>query len=189
MKKYLSLAFVLLGVAYLLSTLRPEPNHTSFDLAGFGRVPVLVNGRIKPLDTVARTSLLTLQGRQRVSTPEISEPFVETPVQWLADVFFNPEKADTYPIIKIDSPEVLALLGLTEADTKIEYDSAAKRAMAVLGFLPSSKSRFSYAQLRAKLPELDRQARLADPVETPLRTTIQKQVIAVRDRGGLYLLL
>jgi ABC-type transport system involved in cytochrome c biogenesis permease subunit len=189
MKKHLALAILLLGVAYLASTLRPEKNPTAFDLAAFGRVPVLVNGRIKPLDTVARTSLLTLQGRQRVSTPEISEPFVHTPAQWLATVFFDAAKADTFPVIKIDSPEVLTLVGLTDADTRIAYDSAAKRTMAVLGFLPSYKSRFSYNQLRPKLPELDRQGRLAEQVEAQLRTPFQKQVLAVRNRVILYLQL
>ena len=67
MKKHFPLIILLLGAAYLASTLRPQQNKTAFDLLGFGRVPVLVNGRIKPLDTVARTSLLTLQGRQRVT--------------------------------------------------------------------------------------------------------------------------
>jgi ABC-type transport system involved in cytochrome c biogenesis permease subunit len=189
MKKHLALVIVLLGAAYLLSTLRPERNPSAFDLAGFGRLPVLVNGRLKPLDTVARTSLLTLQGRQRVSTPEVSTPFVHTPTEWLADVFFNPAKADTYPVIKIDSPEVLSLLGISEEDTRISYDSAAKRTLAVLGFLPSTKSRFSYNQLKPNLPELDRQARLAEPVEAQHRTAFQKQVIAVRNRVMLYLQL
>jgi ABC-type transport system involved in cytochrome c biogenesis permease subunit len=189
MKKFLPLVILLLGVVYLATTLLPEKNPSAFDLAAFGRVPVLVNGRIKPLDTVARTSLLSLQGRQRVSTPEISKPFVATPTEWLATVFFDAPKADTFPIIKIDSPEVLALLGLSEADTRISYDSAVKRTFAVLGFLPSTKSRFSYEQLRAKLPELDRQGRLAEQVEAQLRTPFQKQVLAVRNRVILYLQL
>ncbi len=189
MKRFLPLIVLLLGAGYLASTLRPGKTPGDFDLAGFGRVPVLVNGRIKPLDTVARTSLLTLQGRQRVSTPEISQPFVSTPIEWLADVFFHPAEADTYTTIKIDSPEVLTLLGLAETDTKIAYDSGAKRTMAILGFLPSHKSRFSYAQLREKLPELDRQTRLADQVESHQRTAFQKQVIAVRNRVVLYLQL
>jgi ABC-type transport system involved in cytochrome c biogenesis permease subunit len=189
MKKFLPLIVLLLGAVYLVSTLRPEKNTTGFDLAGFGQVPVLVNGRIKPLDTVARTSLLTLQGRQRVSTPDVSTPFVNSPPEWLATVFFDPNKADAMPIIKVESPEVLDLLGLTEKDTRVEYDSVAKRTFAVLGFLPSSKSRFSYNQLKAKLPELDRQGRLAEQVETQLRTPFQRQVIAVRNRVILYLQL
>jgi ABC-type transport system involved in cytochrome c biogenesis permease subunit len=187
-KKFLPLVVLFLGILYVGKTLRPPPEKTAFNLQDFGRVPVLVNGRIKPLDTVARTTLLMMQGRQRVSSPETGE-LVSSPAQWLADVMFAPEKADAYPTIRIDSPEVLDLVGITEEDTKVTYDSGVKRAFAVLGFLPSHKSRFSYNQLRPKLPELDRQARLADQVESQLRTPFQKQVVAVRDRVIIYLQL
>jgi ABC-type transport system involved in cytochrome c biogenesis permease subunit len=188
MKRFIPLLLLLLGVVYLASTLRPEQNPTEFDLAGFGRVPVLVNGRIKPLDTVARTSLLSLQGRQRVSSPDTGD-LVNSPAEWLATVFFDAAKADTFPIIKVDSPEVLTLLGLEEKDIRIEYQSAIKKTFAVLGFLPSTRSRFSYEQLKPKLAELDRQGRLAEPVEAQLRTPFQKQVLAVRNRVILYLQL
>jgi ABC-type transport system involved in cytochrome c biogenesis permease subunit len=167
MKKYLPLALLLLGLAYLASTLSPRGEKSEFNLAGFGRVPVLVGGRIKPLDTVARTTLLTLQGRQRVVTPDgRSLP----PVAWLADVMFAPTKADTYRILLIENHEVADLLNVTTEDG-------------------DGGKRFSYLQLRAKLPELEKQARLADGVETPLRTPFQQQVITVRDRVILYLQL
>jgi len=189
MKKLLPVFALIFGLIYLGSALLTPKNHTEFDLTGFGRLPVLVNGRIKPLDTVARTSLLVTQNRQRVSTPEIPEPLVSTPIKWLADVLFNPAKADTYPTIKIDSPEVLSLVGITEEDTRITYNNPAKSFMAIIGFLPSAKSRFSYDQLRPKLPELDRQARLADGVESQLRSAFQRNLLNVRDHVMLYLQL
>ena len=47
MKKYLPFIVLLLGVAFVFTTLRvPEPPPGSFDLSGFGRLPVLVNGRL-----------------------------------------------------------------------------------------------------------------------------------------------
>jgi len=58
--------------------------------------------------------------------------------------------------------------------------------MAVIGFLPSSKSRFSYNQLQPKLAEIDRQAQLADAVEDSLRTPFQKQAIHLREVVVLY---
>ncbi len=189
MKKFLPLIVFAVGLLYLGSALIPPKNKTEFDLTGFGRVPVLVNGRIKPLDTVARTSLLVLQNRQRVSTPEISEPLVATPIEWLADVLFAPAKADTYPTIKIDSPEVLSLVGITEEDTRIKYESTAKSILAVLDFIPKTRSRFSYHQLRPKLEELDRQARLADGVDAQLRSAFQRQLLNVRNHIMLYLQL
>ncbi len=189
MKRFLPLAALVFGLIFVGAALLPPGNKTAFDLVAFGRLPVLANGRLKPLDTVARTSLLSIQGRQRVSTPENSEPFVQSPVEWLADVLFAPVKSDDYPTFRIDSPEVLALLGLTEADTRINYREPAKRAMAVVGFLPSTKSRFSFNQIRPKIEELDRQARMADGVDSNQRTPFQRQLLNTRDHVVLYVQL
>src|SRR5262245_13484880 len=104
MKRFIPLAVLALTILWLASTLRPQKNQTEMDLVAFGRVPVLVNGRIKPLDTVARTSLLMLQGRQRVSDPTGS-PLVATPTEWLADVLFQPAKADDYPTFRISATD------------------------------------------------------------------------------------
>ncbi len=165
--KRLPLLVLILGLVYLGSTLRPQPDRTAFKLNDLSRVPVLVNGRIKPLDTVARTSLLTMQGRQRVVTPEGRSL---SPAEWLADVLFAPAKADTYRCLLIENHEVLDLLDMKPADG-------------------DGGKRFSYVQLRDKLPELEKQARLADGVEAQLRTPFQKQVITVRDRVILYMQL
>lgn len=167
MKRRIPLILVLLALGYLASTLRESAPRAPFDLAAFGRVPVLVNGRIKPLDTVARTSLLSMQGRQSFETPDGRSL---SPAAWLADVMFTPDRADTYRHFLIENREVLDLLGLTP-----EQGDRGKR--------------FSYVQLRAKAPELDRQARLAEDVEAPARTAFQRQVIAVRSRVVLYLQL
>ena len=190
MKRFLPLLVLLLAVGYVASSLRPAPAATTdFDLAGFGRLPVLVNGRIKPLDTVARTSLLVLQGRQRVSDPTNPMPFVASPTAWLVQVMFEPAKTDTYPTFRIssaDAPDLLALMGITEDMVKINYDGNALRVLAIFDFVPKVRSRFSFKQLEPKLDELDRQAQLAEPVEEQLRTPFQKQVIRLRDTVLLY---
>jgi ABC-type transport system involved in cytochrome c biogenesis permease subunit len=188
MKRWIPLIVLVLATLWLASALRPQKNHTDVDLVAFGRLPVLVNGRIKPLDTVARTSLLTLQGRQRVSDPT-SGPLVGTPAEWLADVLFNPAKADAYPTFRLsatDSPELLTLMGITEADTKISYDSAILRVLALADFVPATRTRFSFNKLQPKLAELDRQAQLAGPVEAQLRTPFQKAVVQLHERIFLY---
>jgi ABC-type transport system involved in cytochrome c biogenesis permease subunit len=189
MKRWIPLAVLLFAAAWLLAAMRPLENTGAVDLVTFGRLPVLVNGRIKPLDTVARTSLLVLQGRQRVSDPTDPKPLVDSPVEWLADVLFNPAKADDYPTFRIsatDSPELLTLMGLTEADTKINYENPALRILALADFVPGTRSRFSFNKLKPKLDELDRQAQLAGPVEDQLRTPFQKAVVQLHDRVFLY---
>ena len=167
MKKYFPLALILVFAAYVASTLAPLKNPTELDLRGFSRLPVLINGRIKPLDTVARTSLLMMQGRQRVVTPSGATII---PAQWLADVLFDPKKADTYKIFLIENQEVVDLLNLKVEDG-------------------DGKKRFSYEQMRKGMPELDHQARLADQTEEPLRTPFQRQVMHVYDRALQYIRL
>ncbi|MBA3849857.1 MAG: cytochrome C biogenesis protein [Opitutus sp.] len=167
MKKYLPLIILVLGALYLASTLREPSAKTGFKLNEFGRVPVLVNGRIKPLDTVARTSILTIRGNQSIRRPDGSHI---APIEWLGDVLFAPAKADTYKIFLIENHEVLDLLKLSVDDG-------------------DGKKRFSYEQLRPQLPELDRQARLVENVEAQLRTPFQRQVSTVRERVIHYLQL
>jgi len=191
MKRFIPLLVLILAIGYVAAAVfrSPAPEKDAFDLAAFGRLPVLVNGRIKPLDTVARTSLLVLQGRQRVSDPTISKPFVASPTEWLADVLFNPEKADNYPTFRLsatDSPELLTLMGITEADSKIQYDNPVLRVLAIADFVPGTRTRFSFKKLEPKLAELDRQAQLAEPIDPQARTQFQRATIQLRDRVLLY---
>ena len=155
------LVFTALAVAV---SLFPPRATSDFDLAGFGHLPTLVNGRIKPLDTVARTTLLVLQGRQRVTAPDGR---TISPAEWLLDVLYHPELANSYQVFEIVHPDVLTLFNLTPEDG-------------------AGKKRFSFAQLVKGIPELDRQSKLADEVESALRNSFQRAVIQLRDNVVLY---
>ena len=155
MKKVFPLLALALALLYVGSTLIAPKNSGAFDVTGFGRLPVLVNGRIKPFDTVARSSLLQMQGRQSVTTPDRRRL---QPVEWFLDVAFRPHLADTYQHFEIVHPEVLAIFDLKAQDGQGE-------------------KRFSLAQLQAKIDELQRQARLADQVEAAVRTPFQRAVL------------
>lgn len=186
MKKFVPLIVLLLGAAWLLSTLFPRQPASEFDLDGFGRLPVLANGRIKPLDTVARSTLLQLQGRQRVSDPSIAMAYPASPIAWLADSFFSKERSGTYPTFRIDSPPLLTLMGIEESDSKIAYSNPVKHTFAILGFLPSNRTRFSFEKLRPKLGELERQSALAQQLEAPQRTPFQRAVIQLHFNLARY---
>ena len=177
MKKIVPLLALVFAIGFAAKSLRPAKYESAFDIAGFSKLPVLVNGRLKPLDTVARSSLLQLQGRQRVSTPNISEPLVGSPTEWLLEVMFRPEKADTFPTFAIDNPDLLALIGKTEENLKIQYDSTAKKVLSLVGFLPSHHRRFALQELTPHIAAIQAQARLADPVEAAVRTPFQRAVI------------
>ncbi|HTO03057.1 MAG TPA: cytochrome c biogenesis protein CcsA, partial [Opitutus sp.] len=164
MKKILPFVLLALGVLYVassVSALRNPSKHTDFDIVGFGKLPVVTNGRVKPLDTVARTAILLFQGRQRVAIPEsmaTAERSSITPAEWLLDVVFNPEKADQYRTFEIVHPELLSVFSLQPEDG-------------------DGKKRFSFNQLEPALKEIERQASLARPVEPAVRTPFQKAVV------------
>ncbi|MFH1496988.1 MAG: cytochrome C biogenesis protein, partial [Verrucomicrobiota bacterium] len=107
MKRILSilvpLVVLALGVAYLASSLRPHRPGGDYDLAAFGELPTLLNGRIKPLDTVARTSLLQMQEKQTVRTPDGQRL---EPIEWFTRLVVSPGDADHLQVFKIIHPEV-----------------------------------------------------------------------------------
>ncbi|MCU0793481.1 MAG: cytochrome c biogenesis protein CcsA [Opitutaceae bacterium] len=157
------IAFVFAALL-VVASLRSPANRDDFDLVGFGRLPTLVNGRIKPLDTVARTTLLTTQGRQRVTYPDGATVSPET---WLLDMLFVPDRADAAQTFEITHPDLLSLLGLSTD-------------------VGAAKKRFSLDQMRPRLGELERQANLASDVETPLRTPFQRAALALRNNVALH---
>jgi ABC-type transport system involved in cytochrome c biogenesis permease subunit len=164
MKRFFPFFVLAVAVGCVAFTLLPPRNPAAFDTVGFGRLPVLVNGRVKPLDTVARTTLLVLQGRQAIATPDGR---ALTPDEWLLDVLFHPQQADTYPHFEIVNPDVLALFNLTPGQG-------------------AGDKRFSYHQLEKHLPELESQAKLADPVEAQVRTPFQRAVLQLHSGVALY---
>ncbi len=173
MKKLLPLSILLLGVVYLALALFPPAPKSEFNLVGFSRLPVLLNGRLKPMDTVARTTLLMLQGRQRVTNPDGR---ALEPTEWLLDTLYRPKLADTYQVFEITHPDVLALFGFVAEDG-------------------AGKKRFAFNQLQPRLDELDKQARLIaqaeeqarqDGREPPDRNAFQRAVMELRSHVILY---
>ena len=167
MKKHLPTIATLLALLAVGLTLRAPRNPSEFDVTGFGGLPTLVNGRVKPLDTVARSSLLVLQGRQRVVAPDGRTLL---PAEWLLDMVYHPQAADTYQVFEVVHPDVLALLKLNTADG-------------------AGGKRFSMAQLNPGIRDLDRQAKMAGDTEAAVRTTFQRAIIQLRDAVQIYELL
>ncbi len=183
MKRFIPILAVIAALLLVARTAFAPGPDTEFDLDGFGRLPVLADGRIKPLDTVGRTTLLSLQARQTVY---LADGGKLTPNQWLLDVLFRPEVADTYRTFRIDNLDVLQMIGQDEETRKRVYESAFVRFMAVLGFAPSHYSRFSFDQLAPFLAEIDRQGELAASLEAPQRDSFQRAIVKLRSKLVLY---
>jgi ABC-type transport system involved in cytochrome c biogenesis permease subunit len=192
MKRFLPAVILLLGLAYVGWTLLPPRNPGAFDLVGFGRLPVLADGRMKPLDTLARSSLLIIHGNQFLATPDGNHPLLSddghelTPTDWLLDVFFRPEKADGYAIFTVDNPDLLALIGRNDDNLAIKYSGAADQVMATIGMLDTRYRQFSFREISPYLDAIGSQARLAEPVDEAARTPFQRGVVQLADNLALY---
>ena len=131
-----------------------------FDVGGFSRLPILEGGRVKPVDTLARNSLLMIRGQQSFRYQDRTVGADE----WLLDVLFRPQVADAQPIFVINDPDVLGLIGLRQ--TADRY--------------------FSFRQLAPHIGEIQRQAQAAHPIDAKERSRFQSAIVNLFDRVYLY---
>jgi len=162
MKRFLP--WIILAVAagsIAISWLPPKNSKGNFDFVNFGKLPVLVGGRVKPLDTVARNSLLIVHGKQELSL-EVGRRL--NAIQWLTDVLFNAPVADQYPVFLVQNAEVLGLFGWEQSDRKY----------------------FSFAQFAPFLRQIDDQGAQSDKLEAVQRSAYQSAILNLRNGLALY---
>jgi ABC-type transport system involved in cytochrome c biogenesis permease subunit len=147
--------FVLLLLVLQINQ-KPE---AGFHVREFGRLPVLLEGRVQPLDSVARNALRQLRDRQTALRDGRSMP----PTVWLLETMMRPENADQLKSFRIDNQEMLGLLDL-----------------------PDDEKHFSFEQLRPSLAALEREARRASEKENQLRTAFERQTLKLYSALVLY---
>jgi hypothetical protein len=151
---------LLLGL-WTLRDLRPPPAETTFDSQGFGQLPALLNGRVQPLDSVARSSLLILCGKQSV---KLDGGGRLPATDWLLEVALKPEAADTRKAFKIDHPELRSLLGLA----------------------PEGSLYVAFQAIQSQLEEVEKQARRASEVPAERRSSFEKAVLRLHNGASTY---
>jgi ABC-type transport system involved in cytochrome c biogenesis permease subunit len=157
MKRFFPWLVLIFAAAWVAASwLPPKITDDAFDLVTFGKVPVLVGGRVKPLDTVARNSLLIIHGKETLQLPNGEEIGA---MQWLADVLFKPALADEYPVFVIQNSEVLGLFGWEQSDRKY----------------------FSFTELSPFLKQIDEQGDQADKLESVQRSAYQSAILNLRN--------
>ncbi len=162
MKRFLPWIVFALAVIWLAATWWPHQRpKNDFDFATFGKVPVLVGGRVKPLDTVARNSLLIIHGKQEL---EIDDGRRLNAMQWLTDVLFNAPLADQYPVFVVQNAEVLGLFGWEQGNRKY----------------------FSFAEFSPFLKKIDEQGEQSDKLESVQRSAYQNAILNLRNSLVLY---
>lgn len=107
MKKWLPWAcLAVFALWFLGGTQAPKPVN-NFDLSLFGRLPVLLNGRLQPMDTVARNALLSMRGKSTVRT----DGKTLSATEWMLEAMTNPDLADTRKVFRVQHPDLEGLLG------------------------------------------------------------------------------
>lgn len=108
--KHLAWLLPAVCLVYIASNMfRASRPSEGFDFQGFGTLPVVSNGRVQPLDSLARNTLLAIHAKQKVP----GEGAPATPAEWLAELAFKPALADTRNIFLIHHDDLLGLTGLT----------------------------------------------------------------------------
>ncbi len=154
MKKTIIYSVIALLVLMVLGRhFRPSTNETEFDIDAFGELSVQEGGRIKPIDAIARNTLLVLAKQQKVKTPE---GVTLSPLEWFMDLSFKPELADTYRVFKIEFPDDLGIEGLAqEGQRHYSFNDLSPHFAEIQSLFekinPEPKQRQPYEQQLAKL--------------------------------------
>tara|TARA_B100001971_G_scaffold159706_1_gene149588 strand:+ start:2023 stop:4047 length:2025 start_codon:yes stop_codon:yes gene_type:complete len=109
--KKLSVPLVAVGIMamWALMGLVRMPNVASDqpDIYGFGKLPVLLDGRIQPIDSTARNAMRVIRHKStgryaRTGTKVVTIPAVE----WLLELAAKPGVARSRPVFRIDNEEI-----------------------------------------------------------------------------------
>lgn len=129
---------IILGLnLILLSTAFAQPGIRDF--SNFKRIPILESGRLKPLDTFARSLLTQFSGHDHYEKESASA--------WLAALLFNPSSTQEDKIFLINNPDIAQALGITPAQNRRYSPSQLQQSYRVLAQLQ---------QAAAKIPEKER---------------------------------
>jgi ABC-type transport system involved in cytochrome c biogenesis permease subunit len=160
---------------WIASGLRTAKNTTEYKLEEFSQMPVLLEGRVQPWDSVAKNLLLMLRGKSTVlltDRPQEELSFREkaklkkmTAVEWLLEAMTRPEAADTRYVFRIDNQEVLGALKL-----------------------PIERKFFTFNEIRTNFGEIQKEARriIDQKIEEAAQTPYEKGAMKVYSSVNLY---
>ena len=136
----------------------PDKPHAELkSLDELKRITVLDNGRLKPLDTVARNLLLQISGRTTVEG--------KSAIRWLAQVMFGDPGISAQKIFLINHPDIVDALGI-DAD---------------------KHRRYSYTQLAENLPKLFDLAQKAKAIDSKKRSIVESELIRLEANATQFI--
>jgi len=171
------LALAVVGLFCLMATYERSARTGGHDWRSAAALPVLHEGRIKPLDTVARNTLQLLGNRASVKMPKPAEAPQGAPAdlpvgtvsatEWMLGMMAGADWVEHAPVFRIDAKEVTDLFDLPRRQGH----------------------RFSHAELDAGLPKLRKQLESMRDVPPEQFSFTQKKFSEINQKLMAYDLL
>lgn len=154
-----------IGLAMIAVGLTPrKPKDGAIDLSRFGEIPVISQGRAKPLDTLARHSLLATASRE---TFKDANDKTQPAIRWLMDLLTNREAVLDHRTFQIANLEVQQLLGLE----------------------PREHFRYAPAEFLPKLKQLTEEAEAARAKPAEQLSVKERKILELERKLGILDLL
>jgi ABC-type transport system involved in cytochrome c biogenesis permease subunit len=174
MKPWLPLILTMTLAMWFLDTLRPPPDTTGFAFNTFGQLPLVFNGRLKPMDSLARNSLLEIREKQTLNTEPWKgwdeDPKIISANQWLINVMMNPTVADAWPVFRVDNTDLITLLKLPESNAAQQQDG----------------KHYSWNQIAPSFDLINKENERVQKIESAQRSAYDQAVGKVFEKLMLY---
>jgi ABC-type transport system involved in cytochrome c biogenesis permease subunit len=164
MRKFAPWVISLVLLLWAVSKMLPPKQPPGFDVNGFGSLPVLVGGRVMPMDTLARVSLSEMNHH---GTYPAASGQTEQPSRGLMEILMRPEHSDTAKLFEVSNQEIVDLFG--SQDSKGQFVS------------------YSFNDLKPFFGEIEKQSGSAEQIDPEARNPFHRGIIKLRDSLRLYL--
>jgi len=122
---WMALGLALVGIYFLPVMIPPSDTSDKMHIIEFGQLPVEDGGRYKPLDSVARTSLMLISNQQDY---EDSTGKRQPAIEWVLDAMTSRlgsnGNAEESKVFRIENEQVLGLLNLKPRPGSFRYSIA-----------------------------------------------------------------
>jgi len=164
----LAIGLAVLAMVYIgVSARPPSAKLRTIDLYRFGQIPVVSDGRAKPLDSAARSMLLAISGYTEITMGEKNDKHKVPAIQWMLDVITESKAADNYPVFRIDNLDLQETVGVKKREGM----------------------RYSRDEIRAKDEEFEKQLQLARKVAEGNEKNLsvyQRKVLELGEKLSTY---
>jgi len=170
-QKWFPAALMLVMALWFFGNLQ-APKDKDFAFNEFARLPITANGRIVPMDSLARNSLLAIREKQTINLEpwksHFDHPRILPATEWLANVMMNPAVADAWPVFRLDNPDLVSLLKLPDKGEK------------------SDGKHYSWNQIQPALDTFNKEDDRVEKIESANRTAYENAIVKLHQRLMLY---